>query len=79
MDCGAPEKMVVEDGEGVDGSMTMEDVFDIMREAIEGEPIFLDIAYTADMLPWLMDVDEVNAIVDGDTKDTIRVTRFTEL
>lgn len=77
VDCEPPKKMVVKDGKGVDGGMTMYDVYDLIEKVILSEPIFLDITYTSDGLPIFMDVDLENEVVVGDTKDTIRISEFT--
>lgn len=68
--------MVVKKGKGVKGSMTMEDVFALMETVILKEPLFLDVFYFPSGLPQGMDVDLENAVVEGDTDDTFRISDF---
>ncbi|GMH39785.1 hypothetical protein BSKO_07683 [Bryopsis sp. KO-2023] len=77
--CGPAKTMVVKDGVATDGGMTMQDVYELMREVILSEPLFLDIFIGDDGIPSGMDVDQFNAIIDGDTKDTVRISDFKEL
>lgn len=77
--CGPAETMVVRNGAAVDGGMTIEDVYDLMVGVIESDPLFLDIFYGNDGVPIGMDVDLFNAVVAGDTDDTIRISNFTVL
>lgn len=67
--------MVVKNGKGVDGSMTMEDVYALMEAVILKEPLFLDIFYTPDLLVKGLDLDVDNLDVE-DTRDTFRVSDF---
>lgn len=77
--CGPARTMTVRNGVEVNGGMTINDVFDLMRSVIAMEPLFLDFAINADGIPTSMDVDLFNAVVDGDTKDTFRITNFQAL